>query len=102
MLDEPRRLTRARNLTVAHILRGTLEREGFPVELRGEARAGLAGQIPIPDAMVEVWVEARDHDAATALLARIDATSEEERSCPHCGEPNPGNFEFCWSCDRGM
>jgi len=25
-------------------------------------------------------------------------SADEEVACATCGEPNPGNFEICWSC----
>src|SRR5690606_6922471 len=46
------------------------------------------------------------YEAARALLREHFVSdpdkAEEERSCPACGEINPGNFELCWSCGKAL
>lgn len=35
-------------------------------------------------------------------LADLAARGRTEAPCPVCGEPNPGNFEFCWNCRTSL
>jgi ribosomal protein L40E len=93
------RVHAARTLAEAELVRQTLAGAGHHVELRGLARVGLAGEIPFPDAVVEVWVEASGAEAARACLASVEARAHLEWVCPGCGERNPASFEHCWSCE---
>lgn len=80
----------------------SLSAAGFEVQLRGMSRPGLAGEIPIPDAMVDVWAKEADAAGALALLAGLEARAHLEWVCPRCGERNPASFEVCWSCQRDI
>jgi uncharacterized membrane protein YvbJ len=31
-----------------------------------------------------------------------DAPLRDEKTCPHCGETNPGNFMSCWQCGSAL
>lgn len=92
----------AKTLAEASLVRGSLVAAGLEVQLRGMSRPGLAGEIPIPDATVDVWTKQADAEAAFALLAGLDAKAHLEWVCPRCGERNPASFELCWSCQRDI
>ncbi len=83
-------------------MRESLAAAGLEVALRGMSRPGLAGEIPIPDAVVDVWVKEGDADAARACLADLEAKAHLEWVCRQCGERNPASFEVCWSCQRDI
>lgn len=93
------RLRRTRTLAEATLIRTTLEAAGVPARLRGELRPGVLGEIPLPDAMVEVLVDESVVLAAeAALLALERAARRGVWFCRACGEENPGGFELCWKC----
>ena len=93
------RLRSCRSLPEAHLVNTELMRAGIQSEVRGEARAPLAGEIPFADARVEVWVVSDGLVSANSLLAEIEAASEgPARTCRKCGEENPPAFELCWCC----
>jgi len=63
---------------------------------------GLGPRIEVPRAF---FFEAKlilRREAARIEAARADGTAEQERDCPHCGEPNPLTFELCWNCGGQM
>lgn len=93
------RVHATRTLFEAHLARDRLEAEGIPVHIAGEMRPSIAGEIPLPDATVEVKVPQERLIAARAILARIqlDAARDPWR-CARCGEENPGEFDLCWKC----
>lgn len=94
-----RRVHSASTLAEATLVKSSLEATGVRVELRGLSRPGLAGEIPIPDAKVDVWVPDDQAEAAAAALAAIEAQAHLEWVCARCGEHNPASFETCWSCE---
>lgn len=60
------------------------------------------GELPVT--YPEVWIQ-RDLDLAKAdrIVARFTHTPmPHQRTCPHCGETNPTNFEICWQCYQPM
>lgn len=93
------RIHSAGTLAEATLVRASLESAGIGAELRGMSRPGLAGEIPIPDAKVDVWVGEAAADDARAVLAAIDAQAHLEWVCAGCGERNPASFETCWRCE---
>ena len=62
--------------------------------------AGALGEVPFMQAQPEVWIEedAQETRAREALAGLHDAPPRDEKTCPHCGEINPGNFLSCWQC----
>jgi len=51
-----------------------------------------------------VWVDDDTHELrARAILADVlNLVPGEEKTCPHCGERNPGNFLSCWQCGGAL
>ncbi len=88
----------AASLAEAELVRETLADAGVAVQLRGMSRPGLAGEIPIPDAVVDVWVKEADAPSARAALAAVEARAHLEWICARCGERNPASFAHCWQC----
>ncbi len=95
-------LYRATGRADAYLLRAFLQQHGLPAVVRGEALVGLAGEIPVPDSMPTLWVAEERREQAEGLLARFrgPALVQEAWVCAHCNEPNEGNFEICWNCER--
>ncbi len=62
--------------------------------------AGALGEVPFLQAQPEVWVanDAQARQACEALAAFLSVQPGAEKTCPHCGERNPGNFLSCWLC----
>ena len=86
------------DIATAQLAAHHLKSEKLEVEIRGEHRISLGGEIPLNDARVEVLVAEVDAPAAEVSLARLFAESRPEWVCNGCGESNPGNFEHCWHC----
>ena len=92
------RIHTAKTLAEAHLVRETLLGAGIMAELRGVSRPSLAGEIPIPDAMVSVWVMPEEGDRASEVLTAVEQRAHLEWICPVCTERNPASFEVCWRC----
>jgi hypothetical protein len=94
-------LYRARGPADVYLLVAALDAAGVASTLRGEARVGLAGAIPVRDAAPEVWVAEHDRAAAVAVLRAFEgpALVHPEWRCARCGELNPASFQLCWQCD---
>ncbi len=88
--------------TVGHaaLIQSALTAAEIESQVRGEHRPSIAGELPLPEAMVEVRVRSSDLDRARAALAQLQAEVPETggRRCAHCGEESPGNFGECWKC----
>lgn len=92
---------RARNLAEATLVQHSLEERGIAARIRGSARTGLGGEIPIPEAMPEVCVEESSAGAARIVLATLALEAEgDEWACTACGETNPPTFDTCWKCEH--
>ena len=66
--------------------------------------AGALGEVPFMQAQPEVWVDddAQEARAREALAGLHNAPQHDEKSCPQCGEVNPGNFLSCWQCGSAL
>jgi hypothetical protein len=62
------------------------------------------GELPFSQAWPEVWVvdETLETRARDAIATLNTATSSPDKICPHCGEPNPGNFLSRWQCGSAL
>lgn len=98
-------LFRERDFTKVGYYQSVLESEGIATIVRNKhlTMSGLT-EIPIPEFFPALCVmEDSDYDRAMEII-RLSLTEnskgvELEIECPACGETNPGNFDFCWSCD---
>lgn len=96
------RVHSAGSIAEAELVRETLASAGHEVVLRGLSRPGLAGEIPIPDAVVDVWVPESEAEGARAVLAAVEARAHLEWVCARCSERNPASFETCWQCQSPL
>ena len=66
--------------------------------------AGALGEVPFMQAQPEVWVDDDDQAAHAheVLTCLNNAPPRDEKTCPHCGEKNPGNFLSCWQCGQTL
>ena len=90
-----------RTVAEAHLAAGPLTGAGLHVEVRHDAVAHLAGQLPSHETWVELWVPAAQLEEARALLAQVAERAQAAHlhvPCPACREDNPGSFEVCWAC----
>jgi hypothetical protein len=95
----------AQHPTEAHLLKGLLESQGIPSEIRGEALFGSRGEIPFMEALPEIWV-LNDGQAAEAVeflrARRADPTLVVDPAqfwrCSKCGESVEPQFTECWQC----
>ena len=90
----------AATLLDAQLAVDALSSLGIRTHIFNANAAGALGEVPFMQAQPEVWVD----DDAQALRARevladiLNAAPGAEKTCPHCGERNPGNFLSCWQC----
>lgn len=117
------RVHAAANPFEAQIVKSALEQAGLEVVLKNEMLAPLAGALPGPEVMAEVWIREEDVDTAAEILAPILARQSGElslqgaeggelslgpddegadRTCPGCGETSPAHFEECWQCQQSF
>lgn len=100
-----RELFRERDFTKVGYYQSVLEAEGIATLVKNKhlTMSGLS-EIPIPEFFPALCVmDDEDYERAMEIIRfRITENSkgaELEIECPACGETNPGNFDFCWSCD---
>lgn len=78
-----------------------LESAGIQTFIRNENLSTNEAPIPVfwPALCI---VNDADHERALAVIRERTEGDEEksktEINCPSCNEPNPGNFDYCWSC----
>jgi hypothetical protein len=95
----------AQHPTEAHLLKGLLESNGIPSEVRGDALFGVRGEIPFTEAFPEVWIldDTQAGEAFDVLRNRSTATSDVDASqswrCSSCGETIEAQFTACWRCN---
>ncbi len=102
----------------AQIVKSALEQAGIRTTLRNELLAPLAGALPAPEVMAEVWIEEEDAAAAAEILAPIlerqtgelslpesgggelslEPDDTPDRACANCKETSPAHFAECWQC----
>lgn len=86
---------------VGHV-RGLLEAEGIPCEIRNEGGSGAAGELPFTQVYPELWIlNDRDETRARAIVRdfRESATPPgPDWTCPRCHEGVDGIFSECWNC----
>lgn len=94
----------APTLLDAQLAADALSSLGIVVHIFNANAAGALGEVPFMQAQPEVWVEddALESRAREALAGLQDAGPRDEKICPHCSEPNPGNFLSCWHCGRAL
>jgi hypothetical protein len=93
------RIFTARHPAEAHLIQGLLQSKGITSELRGEALFGARGEIPVWEALPEIWV---DEDQVSEALGVIQSQSSSDDNgpweCSNCGETVEAQFTACWKC----
>ncbi len=80
--------------------RNELERAGIECVLRNEYAAGAVGELAPIETWAELWV-LRDHQwqAAKTIVEEMQTPVDgADWTCQACGNGNPSNFDYCWSC----
>jgi hypothetical protein len=89
----------------AHLLKGLLEGDNIPAEVRGEHLYAMRGHLPITqETCPSVWIlENGDFERAIELVTAIRqegaaATDGARGWRCGCGEENERQFSECWRC----
>ncbi len=95
----------AHDVTEAHLVKGLLESRGLTALVRGEAVAGLAGEVPFVDVWPTVWVmeDDRDEEARAVINEHAGGSAKPLAAgagwlCPKCGQDQEPQFTACWAC----
>ena len=89
------------DLMTAHTVKFFLEARGIPATTLGDHRVSACGLLPPIECWVDVAVlnEDQAEEATTALRDyELQSESEEQWTCPGCGEQLRGQFFTCWNC----
>ena len=94
-----RRLTTAPNLAIATLWADLLTQSGVEAQVQRAWAGSIAGEIPVDQALPEVWVLDDDRlEEARALLQAQRELPAQHWRCPACGEQVDGPFGQCWNC----
>lgn len=93
-------------IRVSHF-RDLVEAAGIPTMLRNEHLVHGVVEIPITEFYPNLCVMNDDDYEAAWTIIRDALEAEkvhpgEDVKCPQCGEPNPGNFAECFSCQSAL
>ena len=99
-----KRVYNSTNASEAYLLRDLLEHSGIAAQVLNTHAMSAFGELPMGAAYPQVWItrpelEARARTLIEAYLARPPAA---EKTCLTCAEKNPGEFDFCWSCQAAF
>lgn len=96
---------RAHDIAEAHFVKGLLESQGLSALVRGEALAGLAGEIPLAETWPIVWIldDGREEEARTVIKdyetgSATHAPPVSVWRCQKCGQDLEPQFTTCWAC----
>ena len=94
-----KRLVAAPNLALATLWADQLSGAGIDATVQRAWAGSIAGEIPVDQALPEVWVmDERRHAEALALLQELRNPPWRHWACRACGELVDGPFEQCWNC----
>jgi hypothetical protein len=96
------------DLEEAHWVRGLLEAEGIPAEVRGGHLQTIKRSPHLLESMEPiVWIlDLRQREAAQVVIDRYLRGGDEAPAgplwvCPACGEELEPQFDRCWNCGTG-
>jgi hypothetical protein len=97
---DPRCVYRGSTVIEAAHVCNVLVHAAIPCELRNDRLWSALGEIPLPEAWPQVWVEdERDVERARAVLRELERGAPVPAwTCPACGEWLEGQFTHCWQC----
>ena len=94
-----KRLVAAPNLALATLWADQLSGAGIDATVQRAWAGSIAGEIPVDQALPEVWVmDERRHAEALSLLHELRNPPWRHWACHACGEMVDGPFEQCWNC----
>jgi hypothetical protein len=94
-----KRLVAAPNLALATLWADQLSGAGIAATVQRAWAGSIAGEIPVDQALPEVWVMDEDrHAEALRLLHELRNPPWRHWACRSCGEVVEGPFEQCWNC----
>jgi hypothetical protein len=94
-----RRLVQAPNLALATLWSDMLTQVGFAATVLRANASSIAGEIPLDQALPEIWLFDDDQvDAAKSALAELKRPPSRHWVCRQCQERNDGPFFECWQC----
>ena len=94
-----KRLVQAPNAALAHLWTAQLRSAGFDVSVQREFGGGIAGEIPVDQALPEIGIMDDDqHARARQLLRDLQNLPQRRWHCARCTELVEGPFDQCWNC----
>lgn len=98
-----KRLTQAPNIAIASLWTDLLNQAGIAASVQRFFAGGIAGEIPVDQALPEVWVlDEEQFEPARRLLDSLCHLPQRRWVCRACGELVEGPFEQCWNCGAVM
>lgn len=101
-VDHWQRVYQASNSLEAGLVQGLLQRAAVLVSVRGEYLSGAAGELPLADIGIQLWVPQQQFPDAQRIIAQYLQQLQHEpaqwQCC--CGEINYQSFDMCWSCQQ--
>ncbi|MDP5136735.1 DUF2007 domain-containing protein [Rheinheimera baltica] len=94
------RVYKAANNFEAGLVQGLLQQSAILVTISGEYLAGAAGELPLNDIGVQLWVPQQQFPVAQRIITQYLQQLQHEPAqwqCD-CGEVNYQSFDLCWSC----
>ncbi|MBZ9611248.1 putative signal transducing protein [Rheinheimera maricola] len=101
-VEQWQRVYQAANSIEAGLVQGLLQQSVILVQLSGEFLAGAAGELPLTDVGVQLWVPQQQFSVAQRIISHYLTQLQNEPAQWHCGcgELNYQSFEVCWSCSQ--
>jgi hypothetical protein len=94
-----KRLVAAPNLALATLWADQLSGAGIDASVQRAWAGSIAGEIPVDQALPEVWVmDDQRHAEALSLLHDLRNAPWQHWVCRGCLEQIDGPFEQCWNC----
>jgi hypothetical protein len=95
-----KRIYSSGNLMQATLLADWLRAAGIEAHVLNQNASSLAGEIPLPASLPQVWITNPAHAALSAeIIRRFEAPMDApDWTCEACSEANPATFAVCWRC----
>ena len=94
-----KRVMQCPNGALAHLWAEQLRSAGFDVSVQRFHAGSIAGEIPVDQALPEIWIMDDSRcEQARQVLRDLQNLPQRRWYCPRCGELVEGPFEQCWNC----
>lgn len=99
-----KRVYNSTNASEAYLLRDLLMQSGIAAHVLNTHAMSAFGELPMGAAYPQVWITRPELEArALKLIADyLNRPAAMEKTCLTCAEKNPGEFDFCWSCQAAF